>query len=384
MRGRLVSLLSAVLTTVVLLAAVPAAIAVSAPDVNLVAARAAAEQILALTPLPPGATAQSTDQSTNEALTHVVPFRGGQLVDRHQYWTLSESPSSVSDYVWLYPPAGSQYSGLEIGGFPPYFWSEIRTFPGATGRLSSEMLQVSVAAAPGGGTAVRADAEVIWRPSWEQIPASSRAAKVQLDGVAQRTVRGMGTARLRELVDADSVVGPGGYSCPAGVQGQVVTVTFVDARARPVARVTYNSADGCDFMGISVRGRRGPELWGGASLVQRLWSLGALARCTSGQLTVSVGRPSDAAGGDSATISVRNIARTPCTLKGYPSVELLSAAGRRLSSTDTGESSSAEVSTLPAGTKLVSALFWSPQPKRCSKASATSTVVRLPGIAHPF
>jgi hypothetical protein len=356
--------------------------AVSAPDADLVAARAAAERILALTPIPLGAVKQTTDQSADGSLARTVPFVGGQLVDRHQYWTLSDSPSSVSAYVGAHPPSGSRHSELETG-MPPYFWSEMVTFRDVTGRLTSEILQVSVAAGRGGGTAVRADAEVLWRPSWEQIPASTRAAAVKLDGVAQPVMTVADVARVRDLINADGVAGPGGYSCPAGRSGQDVTVTFLDGRERPVARVSSNSLDGCDFLAISVGGRRGPALWGGASLVQRLWSLGALVRCTAGQLTVSMSRVSDSPAGDSATISVHNRAQTPCSLQGYPSLELLSANGRRLPNAHTRERSPPGVATAPGHIGLSANVFW-PAQTRCPKPAAASVIVRIPGIPHPF
>jgi hypothetical protein len=94
------------------------------------------------------------------------------------------------------------------------------TFRDLTGRLTSEVLQVSVAAGRGGGTAVRADAEVLWRPSWEEIPAGSRAAAVRLDGVTQPAMTVADVAGLRDLINADGVVGPGFYSCPDGFSGQ--------------------------------------------------------------------------------------------------------------------------------------------------------------------
>lgn len=382
MRRRMTDRLGATLAVLALLAVAPAATAAGTPDANLVAARTAAARILALTPLPPGATVQSSDPSSAGSLSEPVGATGGQIVDVHQYWTLNESPNAVTAYVRAHPPAGSSTAGEVSGGTGPYYWSETRQFAPVVGQLSDEQLTVAVAAAPGGEAAVRADAQVLWRPSWEEIPASSRAATVRLDGVAQRTVRGAGVRALRRLIDRQPVAGPGPFACPAGFPGQSVRVTFT-AGGQLLARAGYDSADGCGFIGITIGGRRAPALFDGQAMVQQLWSLGSLAHCAVKNVAVSISRPARTAGEGSATITVRNLTRSPCSLDGDPSLTLLSAGGQALPIRSARQASGVGVATAPAHGKLSAMLSW-PAPAHCARPLPATALVGLPGIAHRF
>jgi hypothetical protein len=128
---------------------------------------------------------------------------------------------------------------------------------------------------------------VLWRPTWEQIPASARAARVRLDGFAQRTVTGAALARLRALVNTSPVVAPGAHACPAGFPGQAIRVTFVDGRGRILAHIGADSTDGCVWLAGTVEARRGPALQNGWALASRLWAAGALTRCTASRVAVS-------------------------------------------------------------------------------------------------
>ena len=307
--------------------------AAAAPDADLVAARAAAQRILSVTPLPPGAVLQSTDPSVGASLSQVYHARGPQQILSSQYWTASGAPGTVSDYIYSHPPAGSRFSSQEGIGEPSSSssgWQEERSFPGQTRKVTSELLEITTAPASGGGTAIRADAIVLWRPTWEQVPASTDAARVRLDGFAQRTVTGAALAGLRSLVNTAPVVAPGAYSCPSGVPGQAIGITFIDARGLSLAHVAYDSGDGCAWMAMSVGATRGPALIGGYGLPPRLWSAGSLIHCTARQLSVSVGAPSVDPSRGGAQLTVHNLARAPCSLRGEPTISLRAASGRKL------------------------------------------------------
>jgi hypothetical protein len=369
----------------VLAAGAPPAGAAGAPDANLVAARAAAQRILSATRLPPGAVAQATDPSVGGSLGQVYQPRGADEVIRSQYWVVSAAPDSVNAYIYRHPPAGSRFYS---GSGPPAPWAtgwqEERSFRGQTGRLTSELLEITTASARGGATAIRADAIVLWRPTWEEIPASARAARVQLDGVAQRTVTGAGLARLRALVRTSPVVAPGPYACPAGRPGQAIRVTFVDAHGRPVAHIGADSADGCVWLAVTVGARRGPALQDGWGLAPRLWAVGSLIRCAAGQLAVSVGAPSVYPSQATATIRLRNVAGAPCSLKGFASIELLTATGRRLPvSVRRTEGPSSVVTAAGHGT-LSAGVSWRARPLRCALPPPASAIVGVPGIRHRF
>ena len=134
--------------------------------------------------------------------------------------------------------------------------------PDEIGRVTSELLEITTAPARDGGTAVRADAIVLWRPTWERVPVAARGARVRLDGFAQRTVTGSALGRLRALVNTQPVVAPGVYSCPSGFPGQAIGVTFVDGRGRPLAHIAYDSADGCGWLAMSARRAAWPSAVG--------------------------------------------------------------------------------------------------------------------------
>jgi hypothetical protein len=387
MRGRLMGW--------IVVAAAAAGIAASAvgataapPDANLLAARAAARRIVALTPLPPGAVAHPADPSVAGTLSQAFLARGPQQVVRTRYWTVTGTPGSVSDYIYLHPPAGSRFYSA-AGPLPPSpssssGWQEERSLPGQTGKVTSELLQVTTAPARGGGTAIRADAIILWRPTWEQVPAGARAARVRLDGFAQRTVNGAGLARLRALVGTSPVVAPGAYSCPAGFPGQALRVTFVDGRGRPLAHVGADSAEGCVWLSVTVGPRRGPALQNGWGLAPRLWAAGSLIHCAAAQLSVSVSEPSIYPSSATATITVRNVARAPCSLKGFPSIVLLTATGRRVPVTDRRMAVSPSVVTAAGHGTLSASVAWSARARRCTLPAPMSALIGVPGVRHRF
>lgn len=384
MRNRVIGWTTVVLTALGV-GVSTAAGAASAPDPNLVAAQIAAQRILSLVSLPAGALTQSSDPSVGGTLSKLYLPSGAQQVVRTQFWTVNQAPGAVSDYIYQHPPTGSRFSS-EQGPVPPpptsSSWQETRSFPGVTGRVTSELLEINVATGAAGGTAVRADAIVLWRPTWERVPATARAARVRLDGFAQRTVTGAALSRLRALVDTQPVVAPGLYACPAGFAGQAIQVTFVDAHGRTLAKVAANSADGCRWLSVRVGSRRGPALLGGWELPGRLWAAGSLIHCTDSQLAVSVGKQSLYQSQASATITVRNAARAPCSLEGVPSIELLTATGRRLPVSDRRVRMPLSVVTAPRHGALSADIFWKAGSGRCTLPVPALARIGLPGAGR--
>ncbi|MGH2894466.1 MAG: DUF4232 domain-containing protein, partial [Solirubrobacteraceae bacterium] len=182
----------------------------------------------------------------------------------------------------------------------------------------------------------------------------------------------------------EPVVAPGAYACPAGAPGQAIGITFLDARGRPLAHAASDSASGCRWLTVSVGGRRGPALLGGWDLPPRLWTAGSLIRCTAAQITVSLSPASNRPAQGSAQIAVHNVARSPCSLKGDPTIELMSATGRRLPVADVRAPQSPSVATAPGHAKLLASVTWRPRPGHCSLPSPASASIGLPGIARRF
>ena len=146
------------------------------------AARSAAQQMLAKLRLPAGAKSAKTDPSRASLLGH-APDRPATsaLVDAHSFWRVPGSPSAVLRWVEAHPPEGStrdMSGGLVRRSGARATWDGYDFGP-VPGVLSTRSLLVEVARASGGGTAVRADAEVVWvvpKPPTERIPRPVRGA----------------------------------------------------------------------------------------------------------------------------------------------------------------------------------------------------------------
>jgi hypothetical protein len=98
---------------------------------------------------------------------------------------------------------------------------------------------------------------------------------------------------------------------------------------------------------------------------------------------VSVGAPSVGSQA-SATIRLRNVKRTPCSLKGAPTVELLTATGRRLPVAHSRMAGPASVVTATGRRALSSDLLWRASRRRCALPPPATALIAVPGIARRF
>jgi hypothetical protein len=245
-------------------------------------ARTAAQRVLGALKLPAGA--MRTDGDPSGSVLAKPESRPGtpDLVDLHQFWRVPGDHFAVYDWIRAHAPAGSvlrltgaegvngtitaQYAGFSFGGFATEW--------------PSETLLVTVAAAKGGGTAVRADGQVVWvfeRPPSERIPAGVHAVTI-----SSRTLGGASRGpwmvtdrnrvrRIVELLDRLPAGQPGAFSCPADT-GPSVTVTFDSVGGRRLATANADGS-GCGFVSLWIRGRRQPFLEGGPGLIRQLGSL---------------------------------------------------------------------------------------------------------------
>jgi hypothetical protein len=160
-------------------------------------------------------------------------------------------------------------------------------------------------AAPGDGTLLRADAEVVWlsqRPAAEHVPAGVTSIEVtrlttleelleqertsrERGRAAKRHARGpthgvvtlrrviVSPAAVRRLVaaiDALPIVQPGAWVCPAEPFGPVVRLSFRGHSGRVLAKAAQAAGDevgNCSPMYFSVRGREQKPLAKGASVI---------------------------------------------------------------------------------------------------------------------
>jgi hypothetical protein len=135
-------------------------------------ARADAAHELAAMPLPRGAQRVHGDQSVNGDLrpdmTACVPK---YVVDDHAYWRVPGKPADVSAWIVAHPPAQVTWtSNGELSDHgAPTMWSVDFGFR-ATPKVHVRGLFIAIAAAKGGGSAIRADGVAVWSPRRGDVP----------------------------------------------------------------------------------------------------------------------------------------------------------------------------------------------------------------------
>lgn len=253
---------------------------------NKRAAQQAAPGLLAALMLPLGASAVASDPSRLHLLGRapsapVTP----NLVDAHGFWHVPGTPGSVLRWIEDHPPAGGErdlggQSGSSSSGVTAQW--EGYSFASVAGVLSYRALLVEVAAAAGGGTALRADGQAVWlvpRSGSEWIPAGVRAIvisskRVNGPSIGPRTVTGARTVkRIVSLVNELPAAQPGVYSCPDDT-GPFVTLRFATAPSsgRTIA-VADADGSGCGLVSLRIGNRTEPPLTGGPRLIHRLQPL---------------------------------------------------------------------------------------------------------------
>jgi hypothetical protein len=279
-RGRWLALL----TVSAGLLGTPAAVGGRTTASNKRAAERDAPQLLAALALPPGASSAVADPSRSSVLGQ-APSRPAtpNLVDVHKFWRVPGGPQAALAWIQAHPPAGStrDMSGESLGTNREISRWDGYAFAPLAAVLSSRVLLVTAARAAGGGTALRADAQVVWvstRPAWEHVPGGVKLVTLTVrrpgkPTSAPRTVTGaMRVDKIVALVNALPLMQPGAVACPADV-GPLVKLDF--RRARGLAPVATAVADrsGCGGVRFRLGGRSGPTLAGSPRVIRLLSSL---------------------------------------------------------------------------------------------------------------
>lgn len=266
---------------VIVIAAGLAALAFAPAPLNRRQARGAAKRIMSELRLPAGAVRAGSDPSSG--LLGMPPSRPGtpDLVDLHAFWTLPGDPQGALQWIEQHPPAGSRQSMTGQSASPGHsFLTGFAGFSfwGLPGAAPSETLIVDVATARGGGSAVRADAQVTWlarRPRSERIPHGVRLVEVRVlrPGARSRLVSSPRVVgRIVTLVDRLPLAQPGAHSCPAD-RGPIVLLSFLrSTRASPLA-IAQADGSGCGLVELSIRGRVQPMLADAPRLIRRVDAL---------------------------------------------------------------------------------------------------------------
>jgi hypothetical protein len=269
---------------------------------NRAEARVDAKRQLASVLLPSGAREVGGDPSVHRTL-------GGcdlacnfflddtALVDEYRFWRVPEAPKELESWVRAHPPTGGRFrsSGEWPTGLrkPPYLYV-LFGFPPESGHVFGRSLEVKIANAKGGGSAVRVDGAAIWRvtrPRWDKIPHSVRVltARVEYGDALSRPVTLSPTrqrAVILSVINSARVRQPAPLpSCPFQL-GSSVSLAFRAQRAGPVLARVGASFSCPPYMSLTVGGRSGPVFDTPFSLWNVLIKYGAVAPCAGSALAL--------------------------------------------------------------------------------------------------
>jgi hypothetical protein len=258
------------------------------PSSNERAAHAGARHLLAEVTLPAGAVVSRSDPSLHRLLARPSEsIADTELIDRHRFWRVPGTPTAVLAWVKAHRPAGSSVVGTSASSSPRGNVEGVAfSFPAVRGVLRSRLLNVAVATARGGGTAVRADAEVAWvlpRSAGERVPPDARVVSITNTHVDTRPGRPRTSApitvtdagkvrRIAGLVDALPLDQLGLVPCPADF-GPTVDLKFYAVRGGAVLAEASAEGSGCGIVSFSLAGKAEPPLTGGPRLIHQLGKL---------------------------------------------------------------------------------------------------------------
>jgi hypothetical protein len=230
-------------------------------EANRAAARADAVKLVSRLRLPPGATESSIDPTGGSLASPLAEQRTPNVVDRHQWWTVSGSPDSVLQYISAHRPRGSQLR-LTMGGQTQgvgYYW------PPVPGVLATRALMIEVVQIHPGLTGLRADAQDVWiipRPASERIPAQETRLRVTVTRFEHRLQGPLTFTSSRRLEHVITLLNslprgqPGVRSCP-GDPGRLIRLVFTGPGGRAVA---IFDPGGCESVALILHGKPQPIL----------------------------------------------------------------------------------------------------------------------------
>jgi hypothetical protein len=187
--------------------------------------------------------------------------------DIHAFWVSSESVEAVRGYLSTHAPPGSR---LEItsessGRGGTYRWGYGYSWPELPEVAFGRRLLVGVVARPGGGSALRADAQGVWlepKPPTERIPTTAGLLEV-VETLGDRTHRaGSASAEkieaVAELLNSFPIVQRSGpTSCTAIPSEQAILRAYF--RSAPGGSVLAETEQAlpeasCQAIGLTIRG----------------------------------------------------------------------------------------------------------------------------------
>ncbi|HEY5189602.1 MAG TPA: DUF4232 domain-containing protein [Solirubrobacteraceae bacterium] len=388
------TLLLSVTAVAVLIAVAPAGAGV---DANRAAARRTAKRLFASVQLPAGTQPEATDPSGGVIGANAARPSSPDAVTELRYFRIPGSWQALADRLQAHPPPGTRVSGSAASGRAGgqlvsrlTDFSVLRPVPG----VSAAGVEVSLAAAKGGGAALRVSAWAIWllpRPAWERIPASA-AGSVQVlveqpggsRSLAATVSSPAGVRALVTFINGLQRFQPGVRSCPLDT-GPSYVLRFLAAGG---AQVVAQTAQGpCGAVALTVGRRAGPALVDPADgLAGVLWRIGGLPPCTAVQLQTTAAPPAHLPGSEWLTLQLRfrNVSSTPCSLRGTPQLQFFDTTGKSLPTRIPSLAYAAPVATLAPRSAAEAQLTWRLPSQSCVGPTVASIQARLPRVSAPL
>ncbi len=226
-------------------------------------ARNAAAGLLAQVHLPAGSMSVSSAPApvlTTAALSPMSP----NLIDESGWWTTPGTVADVLTYLKAHPPAGTTGPVTGSGSGQAGSWTTLGFEAPATDNYAALELLLT-ATSTGGKVAVRADAQVIWRPARtpaETVPvADVSAATAQRPGddttaLSSELTIALSTQQIHtivKLLNSSDTVAPANHGCPPTTT--VTTLTFHTSTGPLVFTAT-----GCLDVTVTAGGVKQPAL----------------------------------------------------------------------------------------------------------------------------
>jgi hypothetical protein len=224
------------------------------------------------------------------------------LTDKAGWWRVAGDPQQVLSRAAKLVPHRFTLDGEGTesqGGVTT--WEDAFDLAPVPGVLDSRQLTIEVAAAGGGQTGIRVDAQVTWLPErtpGQTIPSGVTAATITLDPdtnvrvAPPKPVAVTDPAKVAALIALINGLPPfpaGTYNCPFDGGAQLV-LTFRAGPGDPAAAVAAVTLEGCQGVGLTVGGKQRPDLGavdGGRQVAAQALKLAGLNWSLSRYLTQS-------------------------------------------------------------------------------------------------
>lgn len=242
-------------------------------------AQAYGRRLLASLRLPPGARVLPWPAKPPAGLDPMTPAILTDTIDLRVLYRITASMGRVNAFLLAHRPAAVM---LDTHGYASHFGTVTSEFVGFAPRalpvgIYSAELDTTFKPAPGGGSLLRADAQLAWYPprsAAEHID-PSRYTSVTVSHRTNRAIHARAftsrpeLAKLAGLVNALYGAPDVVSSCPAMIAGVINVYKLVFRPARGAPKIVVTPSTACvPNVDVTVGGRAEPSLSGASSLVR--------------------------------------------------------------------------------------------------------------------